>query len=343
MRILLTGAAGGLGSHTLLYLLSEGHTIIAVDRVPLPESLSDKLSAVIPESDLESRLLYKVVDLTSVQAVTGVFDSLDKGGYGTGSGSGSTSQAGSSSAFAPGLPEGVIHLAAIPTPGMVPPLETHNINVTSSYNVLYSAASRGIRRIAQASSVNAVGLSFTKEDKQYYDRLPLTEEEGYRPEDPYSLSKQICEDQASALIRLFPGTRIASLRFHHILHTKVEAYRHAHSRELWAWSSIDACARSCLLSLTSEGWGDTYNGGGHEAFFIVNEDLIWDGHLTAESKGKGTPQGEKAVTALDLIKYELVDKGKVGAVDESWWAEDPRRGLWDCSKANRMLGWKHVE
>ncbi|OCF36634.1 hypothetical protein I316_01886 [Kwoniella heveanensis BCC8398] len=306
MRILLTGAAGGLGSHTLSYLLSEGHTVIAVDRVPLTETLSSKL----PPSHAKS-LSNKIVDLTSIQAVTDLFDSFG----------------------ADNLPEGVIHLAAIPTLGLVPPLETHNINVTSSYNVLYSAASRGIKRIAQASSVNAVGLSFTKEERQYFDRLPLTEKEGYRP------VGRICEDQASALVRLFPGTRIASLRFHHILHTKSEAYTHAHSRELWAWSSIDACARSCLLSLTSEGWGQDHNGGGHEAFFIVNEDLIWDGGLSPESRGSG----EYTTSALELIKYELQDKNKVGDVDESWWEGNPRRGLWDCSKANILLGWKHVE
>ncbi|WVF71976.1 hypothetical protein IAT40_006786 [Kwoniella sp. CBS 6097] len=320
MRILLTGASGLLGSHTLSYLLSEGHTVIAVDKTPLPQAIQSKLAATVPV--LETRLSYRLADLTSSKAVEDLFASLS---------------AESDKEDGVGPLDGVIHLAAIPSPGRLSPLETHNINVTSSYNVLYSAASRGIKRIAQASSVNAIGLSFTKAERQYFDKLPLTEKEAYRPEDPYSLSKQICEDQAESLIRLFPGTRIASLRFHHILHTKPEAYTHSHSRELWAWSSIDACARSCLLSLTSVGWE------GHEAFFIVSEDLIWDGHLTAESRGKGTPPGEKEVTALDVIKYELQDKGKVGVVDESWWERDPRRGLWDCSKANKVLGWKHVE
>jgi hypothetical protein len=54
-------------------------------------------------------------------------------------------------------------------------------NTASSYNVLYTAGIKyGIKRISQASSVNATGLSFTRPGKQEFDEFPMTEKESYR-------------------------------------------------------------------------------------------------------------------------------------------------------------------
>jgi hypothetical protein len=57
----------------------------------------------------------------------------------------------------------------------------HNNNTASSYNVLYTAGIKyGIKRISQASSVNATGLSFTRPGMQEFDEFPITEKETYR-------------------------------------------------------------------------------------------------------------------------------------------------------------------
>lgn len=58
--------------------------------------------------------------------------------------------------------------------------------------MMCTAMMRGVKRvsIAIASSVNATGMSFTREGEQVIDKFPLTEEETYRPEDAYGLSKQ---------------------------------------------------------------------------------------------------------------------------------------------------------
>lgn len=83
--------------------------------------------------------------------------------------------------------DAVIHLAAIPSPvGGHDQREVHNTNVVSSYNVLRTAADLGIMRIVQASSVNATGLSFTMDEHQFFDELPLHEKSAMRPEDSYS-------------------------------------------------------------------------------------------------------------------------------------------------------------
>ncbi|WVR05385.1 hypothetical protein IAU60_002399 [Kwoniella sp. DSM 27419] len=313
MRILLTGAAGKLGSHTLQYLLRDGHEVVAVDRVELHPQTRTELEGGL--ADLPSRMTYRVADLTSVPAVDKLFEEAYTNGKKL---------------------DGVIHLAAIPSPGIIPARELHNLNVTSSYNILYTACARGVKRITQASSVNAIGLGYTKFERQYYDRIPLTEEEPCRPEDEYSLSKQICELQADAMCRLYPDVRITSLRFHHIVPDISLGLKNSGHMELWAWVDITASARACLLGLTADqGWST-----GHEAMYIVAPDIVWEGGLTAESKlYERDENGGPQVPALDLLDHHYSDKVK--RVDRSWWAENPRRGFYDCSKAERLLGWVH--
>lgn len=83
---------------------------------------------------------------------------------------------------------------------------------------------------------------------------------------------------------------------------------------------MDAVARACLLGLTSEGWT------GAEAFYIVAPTTKMH-----EEKGDAEPS-----TLENLKKYHPQAKIKPG-----WYEEHRGRGLFDCSKAERMLGWKH--
>ncbi|KAK8869628.1 hypothetical protein IAR55_000195 [Kwoniella newhampshirensis] len=308
MHILLTGASGNVGRYVLRYLLSQGHVVLATDIVPLPTDVLSSLTESFPH--LSSCFRYQTADLCSIPAVQDLFESA-------------------SSPI-----QGVIHLGAIPHPLNQDARVVHNNNVTSSYNVLYTAAKMGIKKIAQASSVNATGLSFTTQGRQTYDELPMSEEkETYKAEDPYGLSKEICECQARSLVRLFPETRIASLRFHWVGPSLEAATSRAAQNELWSWVSYDAASRACSLSLTSEGWD------GAEAFNIVADDIVWEGGLTKEPRGRVPEEGNNVGT-LELVDNVL--KGRYGTVREGWWVEGrERRGVWDCTKAERLLGWKH--
>ncbi|ORY28309.1 hypothetical protein BCR39DRAFT_594225 [Naematelia encephala] len=300
MHILLTGAAGKVGSHVLKYFLNRGHSVTALDVVPLPVSLTSS----VPES--QAKLLRsQVIDLTDFKAYQAILESSPEG------------------------IDGVVHLGAIPDPLSHDPRIVHNNNVTSSYNVLQTSMAHGITRIVQASSVNAPGLSFGPEGHLRFDSLPIREEHPSRPEDPYALSKAICELQASALCRYTPGLRIASLRFHMCCPDYSTATTGSRWQDLWAWTSFDACASACLLALTSEGWE------GHEAFNIVAPEICWEGGVSPESK----EFGKLETTAVQLVEYSW--KGKYDALDEEWWKDRPRRSLWDSSKAERLLGWDH--
>ncbi len=101
--------------------------------------------------------------------------------------------------------DAVVHLAAFPGPGQAAEWAVHNNNVVSSYNALHAAASLGIPRICQASSVNAIGGAYSRAPR--FDYFPLDEAHPSYNEDPYSLSKWICEQQAASIARRHDGLR----------------------------------------------------------------------------------------------------------------------------------------
>lgn len=126
------------------------------------------------------------------------------------------------------------------------------------------------------------------------------------------------ELQAEAIVRRFPDMRVASMRPHWVLpstsfHRLIAMEELDSAKQLWGWTEVGACARAFLLAITKD--SDEWKSG-HEAFFIVSPRI-----------------GSHSPTA------ELV---------EEWWPNVPRRkefegqqGLFDCSKAERVLGWTH--
>lgn len=206
--------------------------------------------------------------------------------------------------------EALIHLAAISGPGRHPDHVVHDNNVTASYHALRAAAEAGIRRICQASSINAIGGRFSVAPR--YDYLPLDEYHPTYAEDPYSLSKAICELQGEAIARRF-GISIASLRLHALVQDR-EAIRRAGlaedaaARELWGYTRMDAAVAACLAAIDVDL-------GGHEAFYVTAPD-----------------------TSSDDPSVELASR---------WYPDVSLRGLsgsdsfFDCSKAARLLGWHH--
>jgi nucleoside-diphosphate-sugar epimerase len=88
--------------------------------------------------------------------------------------------------------EAVIHLAAIAWPGGGTPEQIFQANCQGTFNVFQAAAEEGIRRVVQASSINAAGQFFgTKPAPIHY--LPFDEEHPTYPTDAYSFSKNVIE------------------------------------------------------------------------------------------------------------------------------------------------------
>lgn len=89
--------------------------------------------------------------------------------------------------------EAVVHLAAIANPMFVPPQEIFRINVQGTYNVYEAAAAEGIKRVVQASSINAFGCFWGNRDI-FPNYFPLDEAHATATTDVYSFSKEVVED-----------------------------------------------------------------------------------------------------------------------------------------------------
>ncbi len=86
----------------------------------------------------------------------------------------------------------VVHMAAIPAPMLVSASDTFQINVAGTYNVFEAASRHGIKRVVQASSINAIGCAYNITDLHLH-YLPIDEVHPIFTNDVYSFSKQTIE------------------------------------------------------------------------------------------------------------------------------------------------------
>lgn len=174
MRIVVTGGSGKLGRSVVVRLRSEGHTVMNLDQA------GTRGPGFL---NVNLRDYGEVAD-----AVQGVDDAAD--GF-----------------------DAVVHLGAIPAPGIRPDVATFHNNMLSTYNVFQAARRAGITRIVYASSETVLGLPFDT-DPPY---LPVDEEYAARPESTYSLVKHLEEQMAIELVRWDPELSITALRFSNVM------------------------------------------------------------------------------------------------------------------------------
>jgi hypothetical protein len=89
--------------------------------------------------------------------------------------------------------DAVVHLAALKNPLFGPGQDVYRINTSGTFNIFEAAAKEGVRRVVQASSINAIGCGWNIGgfDPQY---LPVDEDHPSITTDPYSLSKRQVEE-----------------------------------------------------------------------------------------------------------------------------------------------------
>lgn len=108
--------------------------------------------------------------------------------------------------------DAVVHLAAIPAPGIRSESETFRINTLSTYNVFAAAVTTGAHRVVWASSETVLGLPFDTPPLF----APIDETIERRPESSYSLSKVVGEEMAAQFARR-SGMPFLGLRFSNIM------------------------------------------------------------------------------------------------------------------------------
>lgn len=154
--------------------------------------------------------------------------------------------------------DAIVHLAAIPAPGITSDVATFHNNILASYNVFHAAIRAGIRNVVYASSETVLGLPFDVPPPY----IPVDEEYPARPESTYSLVKHLEEQMAIELVRWHPDLKIVALRFSNVMYPEDYAAfpsydDDAKNRKWNLWGYIDARdgAQAILRSLDLESVG----------------------------------------------------------------------------------------
>lgn len=182
MKILLTGCAGFIGSHTLDRLLADGHQVVGVDNFDPFYDRSLKTANIAPhlenpnfdliEADLADPATYKKINF----------------------------QLGGSA------PDAIIHLAAKAgvRPSIEDPVGYQRANVIATQNLLEFAKEHGVKQFVFASSSSVYGVN---------PDVPWSETHNVSgPISPYASTKVSCELLGHVYSHLY-GIRVLGLRF----------------------------------------------------------------------------------------------------------------------------------
>ncbi|EPQ52758.1 NAD P-binding protein [Gloeophyllum trabeum ATCC 11539] len=293
MKIAVTGSSGGVGRRVVLLALKQGHAVVGIDAHPPPPAPPTE-----PELNFTAHVAftYHQIDVREYDQVVEALRGCDA----------------------------VIQLAGQPNPKEDDPAITHNTNVVITWNVLQAAAQLGIRRIAQASSVNAIGMIYNATSR--FRQFPIDESHPCEPDEQYGLSKLICEMQADTILRRYPETRIASLRLHWSIPSRAYPDRveftgnpERSAKDLWGYVQEDEGARAFMLAISPENDGKW---SGHEVFLI------------AASQRRGTREQAES--------QEFKDRYWPDVPVREGWSLKGSMGFFDCSKAGRLLDWRHA-
>jgi nucleoside-diphosphate-sugar epimerase len=233
-RVAVTGGSGKLGRAVVAELLEHGWNVVNLDRTDPPT---------------DQGCPFVRIDFTdfgqTVEALTGIQDRYD-------------------------ALDAVVHLAAVPAPGLIANAATFANNAPSTYNVFSAAKLAGIRNIVWASSETVLGLPFDVPPPY----LPVDEEYANRPESTYSLVKHLEEQMAAQFCRWDPEVKMIGLRFSNVMYPEDYAafpsYDADPLRRKWnLWAYIDARDGAQAVRRALE-----HEAKGVEVFIIANADTV---------------------------------------------------------------------
>lgn len=273
-KVLVTGGSGKLGRAVLRDLVEHGYDVLNLDQQALPEPICPSVK----------------VDLSNFGEVSSaILGGVDERG---------------------GPFDAVVHLAAIPAPGLSANARTLTNNVTSSYNVFESCRLAGIKNVVFASSETVLGLPFDNPPPY----APVDEEYFPRPESAYSLGKLLDETMAAQFCRWDPELRMVGLRFSNVMYPEdYKAFPSFDSEprkrkwNLWAYIDARDGAQAVRRAIQAEFTG-------FEAFIIANADSV---------------MSRSNISLLAEVFPEVEQKGNIST----------NGTLLSIEKAKRMLGY----
>lgn len=175
-RVLVTGGAGYIGSHTLIELLAAGHDVVCLDN--FSNSSSEAVRRVEQIAGRAVNLIHG--DIRDAALLESVF---------------------STQAI-----DAVIHFAALKAVGesVAKPLEYYDNNVSGTLTLLAACRRAGVRRFVFSSSATVYGVP---------DQLPLTEDAPIRAVNPYGATKVMVEQILRDLCVADPEFCAVALRY----------------------------------------------------------------------------------------------------------------------------------
>ncbi len=235
-RIAVTGGSGKLGRVVVAHLVEHGYEVVNLDRVAPAGGDPDQIT----RTDLTD---YGQV-LEALRGIDERYDGLD----------------------------GLVHLAAIPGPGVIPNAATFDHNITSTYHVFSAARAAGIKNIVWASSETLLGLPLGPDSPPPY--LPVDEDYPVRPQTAYSLAKALEEQMAQHFCRWDPELKMVGLRFSNVMepadYARFPGFEDDPAERIWnVWGYIDARDGAQAVRLALE-----HRMTGTDVFVIANADTV---------------------------------------------------------------------
>ncbi|MCA1783948.1 MAG: NAD-dependent epimerase/dehydratase family protein [Dermatophilaceae bacterium] len=204
--------------------------------------------------------------------------------------------------------DAVVHLAAVPAPGIRPDGATFANNMMSTYNVFTAATQLGLQRVVWASSETLIGLPFDREQPRY---APIDEDHPLLPESHYALSK-LAGEAIAAQFNRWSGIPFVALRISNIM----EEHDYARFPGFWddptirawnLWGYVDArdVAQAARRALSADVTGTP-------AYLVAAADTCMtrpSADLLAEVypdvPRRGGIEGHQTLLSIDRARAEL--------------------------------------
>lgn len=312
MRVLVTGGAGYIGSHTLIELRAQGHEVFVVDSF-------DNSS---PE------VLARVSELTQATVPFAEVDIRDRAAMGD--------------VMAAFRPDAVIHFAGLKAVGesSIIPLRYYDVNISGTLSLLEAMDKVGCKRIVFSSSATVYGLP------QY---LPFDEDHPCAPTNVYGQTKHMAEQVLRDWAAATPEASAVLLRYFNPVGAHVSARLGEDPSDipnnLMPFVAQVAVGRREKLSVFGDDY-DTPDGTGVRDYIHVSDLArahtaalrFANGSIGAEAINVGTGQGYSVLEMVDAfarasgrdIPFEIVAR-RPGDIARSLAAPD---------KANKLLNWR---
>jgi len=316
-KILVTGGAGYIGSHTVVELVGAGYEVVLVDN--FSNSSPEVLQGI--ETITGVKPTFVEADCSDISAMRQLFSTHH------------------------GI-QGIIHFAALKAVGesVDKPLQYYHNNLLSTINMLAMMNEFKVKNLVFSSSCTVYGQP---------DELPVTEQSPMKPAlSPYGNTKKICEDIIRDTAVANPEIRAIALRYFNPIGAHPSAYigeqPSGKPDNLVPFITQTAAGVRDMLQIFG---GDYHSPDGtaiRDYFHVVDlakahilavERLMWGKNKSNfEVFNVGSGRG---VTVLEIVRafmavtgvnvpYEVVGR-RAGDIEKVWA---------DTSLAQKELGWK---